>query len=66
MADNSSNISVNAQAAASDHHSQLEVLHLEKSYGSRKVVKDVSLSVRKGEVVGLLSPMAQARPRRST
>ena len=34
----------------------LEVLHLAKSYGSRKVVKDVSLSVRKGEVVGLLGP----------
>ncbi len=51
-----STISVNARAAASDHHSQLEVLHLEKSYGSRKVVKDVSLSVRKGEVVGLLGP----------
>ena len=34
----------------------LEVLHLEKSYGSRKVVKDVSLVVQKGEVVGLLGP----------
>ena len=32
------------------------MLHLEKSYGSRKVVKDVSLYVRKGEVVGLLGP----------
>ena len=56
MAETSSGISVNAKAAASDHRSQLEVLHLEKSYGSRKVVKDVSLSVRKGEVVGLLGP----------
>ena len=55
-APNSSNISVNAQAAASDQRSMLEVSHLEKSYGSRKVVKDVSLSVRKGEVVGLLGP----------
>ena len=34
----------------------LEVEHLEKSYGSRKVVKDVSLVVQKGEVVGLLGP----------
>jgi lipopolysaccharide export system ATP-binding protein len=31
-------------------------LHLAKSYGSRKVVKDVSLVVQKGEVVGLLGP----------
>ncbi|CAN5765066.1 LPS export ABC transporter ATP-binding protein [soil metagenome] len=36
--------------------SRLEVRHLQKSYGSRKVVKDVSLSVQKGEVVGLLGP----------
>ncbi|MDF1481729.1 LPS export ABC transporter ATP-binding protein [Extensimonas sp. H3M7-6] len=34
----------------------LEVRHLEKTYGSRKVVKDVSLRVDKGEVVGLLGP----------
>ncbi len=36
--------------------SRLEALHLRKAYGSRTVVKDVSLSVRKGEVVGLLGP----------
>ncbi|HSW16190.1 MAG TPA: LPS export ABC transporter ATP-binding protein [Ramlibacter sp.] len=36
--------------------SRLEARHLAKSYGSRKVVKDVSLSVAKGEVVGLLGP----------
>ena len=36
--------------------SRLEAKHLAKSYGSRKVVKDVSLSVQKGEVVGLLGP----------
>jgi lipopolysaccharide export system ATP-binding protein len=29
---------------------------LQKSYGARKVVKDVSLSVTQGEVVGLLGP----------
>ena len=34
----------------------LAVHHLQKMYGSRKVVKDVSLTVRKGEVVGLLGP----------
>ncbi len=36
--------------------SRLEALHLEKFYGSRKAVKDVSLRVCKGEVVGLLGP----------
>ncbi len=36
--------------------SRLEASGLQKTYGSRKVVKDVSLIVRKGEVVGLLGP----------
>jgi lipopolysaccharide export system ATP-binding protein len=36
--------------------SVLEVTHLEKSYHGRKVVKDVSLKVKSGEVVGLLGP----------
>jgi lipopolysaccharide export system ATP-binding protein len=39
-----------------DTSSCLEARNLAKSYGSRKVVKDVSLSIRKGEVVGLLGP----------
>ena len=34
----------------------LEARHLRKAYGSRKVVHDVSVKVRKGEVVGLLGP----------
>jgi lipopolysaccharide export system ATP-binding protein len=34
----------------------LEAHHLQKSYGKRPVVKDVSLAVRTGEVVGLLGP----------
>ena len=36
--------------------SRLEASHLQKFYGTRKAVKDVSLVVRKGEVVGLLGP----------
>ncbi|WP_231495446.1 LPS export ABC transporter ATP-binding protein [Hylemonella gracilis] len=36
--------------------SRLEARHLKKFYGSREAVKDVSLAVRRGEVVGLLGP----------
>ena len=45
-----------ADADADADGSRLEARHLQKSYGSRNVVKDVSLVVRKGEVVGLLGP----------
>jgi lipopolysaccharide export system ATP-binding protein len=34
----------------------LRASHLQKSYGKRMVVKDVSLAVRTGQVVGLLGP----------
>jgi lipopolysaccharide export system ATP-binding protein len=34
----------------------LRASHLQKSYGSRQVVRDVSLSVSTGQVVGLLGP----------
>ena len=34
--------------------SALAAFHLEKTYGKRRVVDDVSLHVEKGEVVGLL------------
>ena len=34
----------------------LEVCNLTKTYGNKTVVRDVSLSVRRGEVVGLLGP----------
>ena len=36
--------------------SRLVAAGLQKSYGSRKVVQDVSLAVQSGEVVGLLGP----------
>jgi len=44
------------EAAPDALSGRLEVQHLQKAYGSRKVVKDVSLVVAKGEVVGLLGP----------
>jgi lipopolysaccharide export system ATP-binding protein len=40
----------------SDHDAFLAVHGVEKSFGSRKVVKGVSLYVRRGEAVGLLGP----------
>ena len=36
--------------------SVLAVRHLAKTYRKRRVVKDVSLSVHSGEVIGLLGP----------
>lgn len=41
---------------ASDMVSTLTVSGLQKSYGSRMVVSDVSLDVKSGEVIGLLGP----------
>ena len=37
-------------------NSALSVRHLQKSYGARRVVHDVSLEVVSGEVIGLLGP----------
>ncbi|MEE1652623.1 MULTISPECIES: LPS export ABC transporter ATP-binding protein [Brachymonas] len=45
-----------SQAAASAETSKLQVRQLQKTYGRRKVVTDVSLDVSTGEVVGLLGP----------
>ena len=43
-------------AGVSTGASRLVATGLQKSYGSRKVVQDVSLAVQSGEVVGLLGP----------
>jgi lipopolysaccharide export system ATP-binding protein len=43
-------------AAAREHPAELIVENLAKRYGKRQVVKDVSLSVESGSVVGLLGP----------
>ena len=43
-------------AAPAIETSRLQARHLQKTYGNRTVVKDVSLDVAKGEVVGLLGP----------
>jgi lipopolysaccharide export system ATP-binding protein len=42
--------------AAVGRPSRLDIAHLQKRYGKRLVVKDVSLAVDAGEVVGLLGP----------
>jgi lipopolysaccharide export system ATP-binding protein len=47
---------VHASKASPVASSRLEARSLKKAYGSRLVVKDVSLAVNKGEVVGLLGP----------
>jgi lipopolysaccharide export system ATP-binding protein len=48
---------VSAAAAAAPHSlGRLAAQGLQKSYGPRKVVKDVHLAVHAGEVVGLLGP----------
>lgn len=43
-------------AAAPETLSELNVRHLSKTFRSRQVVRDVSLNVRSGEIVGLLGP----------
>jgi lipopolysaccharide export system ATP-binding protein len=48
--------SVVATSLETGTRAELVVEHLQKSYGSRVVVKDVSLRVVAGEVVGLLGP----------
>ena len=35
---------------------KLETLRISKKYGSRDVVKEVSLELSRGEIVGLLGP----------
>ncbi|MFT4266993.1 MAG: LPS export ABC transporter ATP-binding protein [Xenophilus sp.] len=47
---------IEAANPAAETGSRLEARGLQKTYGSRRVVRDVSLDVRKGEVVGLLGP----------
>ncbi len=44
------------EPAPAPGRSRLEVRGLRKNYGARRVVHDVSLEVRNGEVVGLLGP----------
>ena len=52
----SAGVVIAAQRFFDAEPSQLTVSSLKKSYGSRTVVKDVSLAVKSGEVVGLLGP----------
>ena len=45
-----------ADLAQTNHVPTLTAQHLQKRYGSRTVVRDVSVQVKCGEVVGLLGP----------
>ena len=47
---------MNAHAVPHVNGEGLAALHLDRFYGKFQVVKDVSLAVRRGEVVGLLGP----------
>jgi lipopolysaccharide export system ATP-binding protein len=49
-------LSSSTSTAAGRGLSRLNIAHLQKRYGKRLVVKDVSLAVDAGEVVGLLGP----------
>ena len=40
----------------------LTIDHIQKSYGGRRVVDDVSFNVNRGEVVGLLGATAPGKP----
>jgi len=43
-------------SGSSSHLAELKASHLAKAYKGRQVVKDVSLDVKQGEIVGLLGP----------
>jgi lipopolysaccharide export system ATP-binding protein len=45
-----------APAAEEARHTGLRVEHIARSFGQRQVVRDVSLTVQRGEVCGLLGP----------
>ena len=49
-------LGVPKEQVASRVSASLEAHHLQKTYGARKVVQDVSLSVKRGEVVGTVGP----------
>lgn len=55
-----------SSSRSGESDSRLEAKHLAKSYGSRKVVKDVSLSVQKARSSVCSALMERARPHRST
>lgn len=48
------NVSTDPVNPLTHPRSELAAQHLQKTYGKRTVVKDVSFCVRSGEVVGLL------------
>lgn len=41
----------------------LEMNHIRKSFGDLEVLKDISLTVKKGEVVAIIGPSGSGNPR---
>lgn len=41
----------------------LTLKHINKSYGNRTILSDISLSIRKGEIVSILGPSGCAKRR---
>ena len=39
----------------------LEIKHMKKSFGGLEVLKDISLSVREGEVVSIIGPSGSGK-----
>ena len=39
----------------------LAINKISKSYGNKKVVRDISLTIKRGEIVGLLAPIGAGK-----
>ena len=44
-----------------DHRNLLEINHMRKQFGELEVLKDISLNVKKGEVVSIIGPSGSGK-----